>query len=630
MPTASETFGLGAEQATVALDITLSSGGTVVSGHQANGFTVPAGETWEISGLVTTPKNVIVAGTLRMRPGATLRFVNVDEDAFVLGTMQPVASDVGLWILAGGRLDAHGTPKTAWSRLSVGAAAGDSVITLEGPPTNWQVGDELVICPSAPPDPAAPFGAGDAFKEFEERAIIAVAGNQVTLNAPLTYPKPLAFGGSKHRGITLGTEVLNLARDVTIEGTESGRTHTIFVGMDPMGHHAAVPQSVGYVRFNHMGPHTSKPVPVAWSEHVESVQWVDQATGQPIRLPALGRWPVHFHHGGTGVAGSVMEGLVSVRAGSHAFIAHESTDVTWKACIAYDSTTAPFWWDGSEGRMPHPSKIQVLPPDKSFDIVYDRCVAARTRSFNPKDVKIVAKYRPGWSAADMRDPSSLFWPEINHDRMGDYQLAKNNGTIRNSVSVGSLGGRDTAGMGWVAQGAGPRWDIEGFVSHNGWGHGSFGWQNTDHPHFISRLLSYRNRGFGVFHGAYKNPYQWTDIISSENRDGGLNWHANSPDTLDQPGDPRQHWLRCTFDGPWMSLDHRLNGLVTTFEECVMLDQVLYDEEGADAGSQARFLNCDMPAPTVVHKRPATTIEVVGSLTSPLPDLPHPPLPGGWS
>ncbi len=54
-----------------------------IVGHHAGGFTVPAGETRRIRGLVTADANVIVEGRLEMRAGDTLRFVDVDEAAFV-------------------------------------------------------------------------------------------------------------------------------------------------------------------------------------------------------------------------------------------------------------------------------------------------------------------------------------------------------------------------------------------------------------------------------------------------------------------------------------------------------------------------------------------------------------------
>jgi hypothetical protein len=49
-----------------------------------HGFVVPRGEIWRVKGLVRSDKNVIVRGTLVMRPGDTLRFVNVREAGVTL------------------------------------------------------------------------------------------------------------------------------------------------------------------------------------------------------------------------------------------------------------------------------------------------------------------------------------------------------------------------------------------------------------------------------------------------------------------------------------------------------------------------------------------------------------------
>jgi len=64
--------------------------GTALAGvHRARASTgseralvIPAGETVEIQGLLEVDANVIVHGTLRMRPGSRLRFVGVDETRF--------------------------------------------------------------------------------------------------------------------------------------------------------------------------------------------------------------------------------------------------------------------------------------------------------------------------------------------------------------------------------------------------------------------------------------------------------------------------------------------------------------------------------------------------------------------
>jgi hypothetical protein len=108
----------------------------IVTGDQPNGFTLPAGQTWEMRGLVTTPLNVVVFGRLRQRSGATLRFREVDEQAFVGSSgshahTTVTASDVGLWVMDGGVVDLVGTPKTGWVRAADAISAGAHALPLE-------------------------------------------------------------------------------------------------------------------------------------------------------------------------------------------------------------------------------------------------------------------------------------------------------------------------------------------------------------------------------------------------------------------------------------------------------------------------------------------------------------------
>ncbi|HLT97698.1 MAG TPA: hypothetical protein VK070_13035, partial [Acidimicrobiia bacterium] len=110
---------------------------TLTSAHYPNGFEVPAGETWTFNPntdtTITSGGNVIVRGTLVMKPANgdiehVLRFTGVNESAFVGGGMDPVASDVGLWVVGSGRVIIEGEKKIAWDRQYQGSWAGDEVV----------------------------------------------------------------------------------------------------------------------------------------------------------------------------------------------------------------------------------------------------------------------------------------------------------------------------------------------------------------------------------------------------------------------------------------------------------------------------------------------------------------------
>lgn len=82
--------------------VTRDSGqGVPTAGDRPDGFTVPAGETREIEGVVTVRGDVVVEGILVMRPGSELRFESDDPG-------------VGLWVRGDGVLDLRGSEKPPW------------------------------------------------------------------------------------------------------------------------------------------------------------------------------------------------------------------------------------------------------------------------------------------------------------------------------------------------------------------------------------------------------------------------------------------------------------------------------------------------------------------------------------
>ncbi|MGH8924755.1 MAG: hypothetical protein ACRDWA_09005 [Acidimicrobiia bacterium] len=265
-----------------------------VSGTFESGFVVPEGEKWQVIGTAEAARNVLVLGTLVMRPGSTLRFVGVDESAFVGEGMDPLDSDIGLWVMGNGQLDIEGTRKVAWNR--------------SGADPSWGATDELVITPTEPESLSCrAYQAGD--------------------------PVPQAYGDVPP------AEVVNLSRDVSIEGTPGRRSH-IFI-------RSTRPQTIKFAQLRHLGPHKD-------GEVVE------------------GRWPLHFHHAGDGSRGSRVEGVVVRDAGSHAFVPHASHGIAFTSCVAYDVATDAFWWD--QGEVTH-------------DTSWDRCLVANLRAGPERSLK---------------------------------------------------------------------------------------------------------------------------------------------------------------------------------------------------------------------------------------------------
>ena len=405
-------------------DTTPNSGGDhEVTGYQPDGFTVPPGEVWEVRGLVETPKNVVVEGTLRMRPGATLRFVGVNEQAFVGDGMEPLATDVGLWVMGDGVLDVQGTPKVAWNR--------------SGTDGSWLAGDELVLAPSAHGD----YGSG-GFASYRGGSV------------PQAHPSVPA------------TEVLNLTRDVAIEGTPSGRTH-VFI-------HSMQPQTIRHVAVRYVGP---------------------RRDGKKV----LGRWGVHLHHMDDASRGSVIEGVVVRDAGSHAFVPHMSHGVTFLNCIAYNVQEDAYWWDPSTSEKPDPSN--------SFtdDTTYDHCIAALVK---PGD-----------------EPNGYRLCGFNVSS-GSIPLSNR---MVGCVAVGVQGNRNSSGFGWLEGQQGAPWVFQDCVGHNNNADGMFAWWNTPHGvvHTTTRFIAYRCGNAGIELGAYEGAWIHDAPLLVGNAQCGILQHARS-------------------------------------------------------------------------------------------------------
>ena len=133
-------------------------------------------------------------------------------------------------VMAGGRLELHGTFKKTWTQLNTTAAKGATTITLKET-VNWNIGDEIVIA-------STDFDAHQA----EKRTITAINGLVLTLNAPLEY---MHFGveqiynnGTKNIILDERAEVGLLTHNLKIQGDNSSETNGFG------GHIMSMPNSV--------------------------------------------------------------------------------------------------------------------------------------------------------------------------------------------------------------------------------------------------------------------------------------------------------------------------------------------------------------------------------------------------
>ncbi|MEX2557022.1 MAG: hypothetical protein WEB06_15525 [Actinomycetota bacterium] len=309
-------------------------GVTIWSGAMSfpSGYTVAAGQTVELNPNANTTidlgGNLLVQGTLRSwpAPGFThvIRFTGITETSFVGGGDVPLASDKGLWVAGAGNLDLSGTPKLAWTRAAGTLAKGATTATLSEAAAGWQVGDEVLISPTENPNVAG-------FSTHHEiRTLTSVSGSSVGF-AALTYPHPQV---TVKAGTTYGAEVVNLTRNMRIEGTDI--THRTHVWIK-----SSKPQSVRNVAIRYVGP---------------------QKSGDTI----MGRYGLHFHRSGEGSRGSLIEGVVVRQAGAFAFVPHASNGITFRNTAAFDTQSGAYWNDPGEAEKPS-------------DTVYDRALAGYVR-----------------------------------------------------------------------------------------------------------------------------------------------------------------------------------------------------------------------------------------------------------
>lgn len=272
--------------------------------------------------------NMEVYGRLNMHPSSvahthTITFEGVDVDAFVGGGNAIIDTDIGMWVREDGYLTIDGPYRKAWTRLAGSETAGSTVLELSSTPAGWQVGDQIVVCPTEAPTVAF------FFRHFDETTITAISGTTVTVSPALTYNHPAVSVGD---GVTMTAEVLNLTRNVIIRGRPGAEAHMLF-----HVHHNAN-NSLKQLRLDAMGVRRS-----------------DSST-------ILGRYPIHFHHGFEGTIGTILDSVVTTRSKARGFVIHFCDGVTLRGCVAYDSVETPFWWDDA---------------DETNSVLYDRCVAAK-------------------------------------------------------------------------------------------------------------------------------------------------------------------------------------------------------------------------------------------------------------
>lgn len=400
---------------------------------------------------LTSTGNVVVAGALRARPSDAsvvhrVVFPGIDEARFAGGhVMAPAETDVGLWVVGTGVLDAVGTPKKGWTNLGDAAAAGDTTITVADA-TGWRAGDEIVITPTESTDV-------EGFAEHHDRRTVeGIDGTALTLDEPLEHDHPAV---TVRDGVTHHAEVLNLTRNVRIEGTAEGRAHVILLDIEN-------PQTISHVGLRHLGPQQR----FADDEGEEGMRGV------------TGRYSLHFHMAYDGSRGSVVDSVVAYDGGNHTFVPHLSNGITFRDCVAHDQAETAFWWDPA-------TEEQYGDEVPTHDLLYERCVASHIQTTDGAE----------------------------YDTSG-FILGTGRGNVaRGCVATGILGSDESnPGYKWNPDSRDDvnAWTFEDNLSHNNDGSSIYFWINGTPPTLIDRFTAYQDR-HGIRAGSYTNLASYRDV-----------------------------------------------------------------------------------------------------------------------
>lgn len=285
--------------------------------------------------------SVVVLGVLQMAPisrrrAHVLRFEGIDETR-VLGGEGGPETDVGLWVRDRGRLLLNGSSRTAWVRARGDLPRGASRIKLREAPVGWRAGDELVIAPTAGTDSAG------HYDQFDTVRIRSISGRTVRVTPRLRFDHPEATIG---RGTVTSAEVMNVTRNVRIEGQPGARAHVHIRG--------DVPQQMRNFSLRHVGPRKS----IGSSSET-----------------LLGRYGLHFDMAGNATRGTLVAGAVVRDCGSHAYVPHASHGITFRSCISHDTMEDAYWWDAAPDTR--------VDQEATHRLTYEACIASRVTTEPP-------------------------------------------------------------------------------------------------------------------------------------------------------------------------------------------------------------------------------------------------------
>ena len=248
-----------------------------------------------------------------------------------------------------GPTEIHGAATTHNVSLAVQPTAGTSTLQLSAAPSGWNVGDEVIITGTNGPT------------SDEVRTISAIDGASVTLNTPLSQDHIAPKAG-------LNVYLANTTRNVefTSENTATAhRGHIMFMHTNNV--------NVTNAKFTELG-RTDKKIPLDDLNFDFTEDAVGNTTSAGVvftttpgaRNNVRGRYPVHFHRGGTTPRSTpgVVDGSVVVGSPGYGLVNH-SSNVHLTNNVSYDIHGSAFYTEAGDeiGTIENNIAIRTVNPD---------------------------------------------------------------------------------------------------------------------------------------------------------------------------------------------------------------------------------------------------------------------------
>lgn len=229
----------------------------------------------KVANLTVMDAGVLEIGTEQapIARDATAEIIIADQK--IDGEIDP--AQVGTGIQGLGKVRMHGAIRTpTFARVMEEPLAGQNALTLDAAPQGWAPGDEVVI----PDTRQLRDRSGQSYMLIERVRVASVAGNHVTLDAPLRFDHTGARAPDGK--LDALPHIANLTRNIIIrsENPAGTRGHTIFTSRADV--------DMRYVAVREMGRTIMGPLDnTAFDESGKVLHFGENQ---------IGRYAIHFHH----------------------------------------------------------------------------------------------------------------------------------------------------------------------------------------------------------------------------------------------------------------------------------------------------------------------------------------------